>query len=129
MGTPIIFIYTGEAFAILYRESEILRRAEFLGITLVTKHPEEDLSDVLHHRMNVGTIGHIDHGGSALALAIARSFRLGNPFLELKPELLSITEGDAAQEFLNIRRQHEQDFRRKSKQLLPPTRNFCCRRR
>lgn len=129
MGAPIIFICTREALAMLHREREIIRRAELLGITFAVKHPEEDPSDEPRSRVNVGTIGHIDHGRGTLASAIAKSFCLKNHLPEFKLEPLSFTEGGAAQEFLTIRRQHEQDFRRKSKQLLRPTRNFCCRRK
>lgn len=132
MGAPIIFICTREALAMLHREREIIRRAELLGITFAVKHPEEDPSDDTRHRMNVGTIGHIDHGKRVLVSALAESLRsVRLPDFKIN-SVSSISYGRAASgryQPEKMRKQHEQDFRRKSKQLLHPTRNFCCRRR
>ncbi len=128
MGSHIVFVIcTGEHLAILHRERELIRRAESLGVTLAPVH-RDDSFDAPRPRVNVGTIGHINHGKGVLALALAESFRFVRlPVFKIKA--ISCNNAAPGHQLAKIRKQHAEDFQRKSKQLLRPTRNFCCRRR
>lgn len=129
MRTHIVFVIcTGEHLAMHHREQELMRRAESLGVVLTPRHPDES-SDIPRPRVNVGTIGHVDWGRSAIALALVNSSRFVLPLSELKIEAAPYQKGNNGYQFAKLKRQHEEDFQRKSRQLLRPTRNFCCRRR
>ncbi|HAT68433.1 MAG: hypothetical protein A2481_01560 [Candidatus Yonathbacteria bacterium RIFOXYC2_FULL_47_9] len=127
MNEPIILICTERTSTMLHREREILRRAESLGIVLISRAPDDVLPDTPHRRVNVGTIGHMK---GALALAMAESLRfVCRPLPEIEIKAISYGKDTPIHQFAKIRKQHADDFQRKLKQLLRPTRNFCCRRR
>ena len=128
MGTHIVFVIcTGEHLAMHHREQELIRRAESLGVVLTPRHPDESF-DVPRPRVNVGTIGHIDWGRSALALALAESSRFVLSLPELKIEATPYGQPKWSYQFAKIRERHDQDFKRKSRQCAQ-MHNFCFRRR
>lgn len=129
MRTNIVFVIcTGEHLAMHHRESELIRRVESLGIVLAHKHPDL-LFDIPHPHVNVGTIGHIDWGRSALALALVKSSRFVLPMPELKITAVSYGKAKWCHQFAKMRERHQQDFQRKSKQHIRAMRNSSRHRR
>lgn len=129
MRTHIVFVIcTGEHLAMHHREQELIRRAESLGVVLTPSDYDESFN-IPRPRVNVGTIGHTDWGRSALALALVNSSRFVLPLSELKIEATSYNKDSWGYQFAKIRKYHEEDIQRKSKQYMRPMKNFCCRRR
>ena len=129
MRTHIVFVIcTGEHLAMHHRERELIRRAESLGVILTPRH-SDDSFDTPCPRVDVGTIGHVDWGRSALALALAESSRFVLSLPELKTTALSYGKSKWGHKFVKMRKQHQQDFQRKSKQHNQAMRNSIRHRR
>ncbi|OHA84045.1 MAG: hypothetical protein A2937_02525 [Candidatus Yonathbacteria bacterium RIFCSPLOWO2_01_FULL_47_33b] len=129
MRTHIVFIIcTGEALAMYHRERELIQRAESIGVVLAPRHLDDSF-DTPRPRVSVGTIGHIDWGRHALALALKNSSRFVLPLPELKITAVSYGKAKWGHQFAKIRKQHEQDFQRKSKQHKQAMRNSNRRRK
>jgi len=129
VSTQIIFVIcTGEHLAMHHREHELIRRAESLGVIITPRHPDDSF-DTPRPRVNVGTIGHIDWGRHALALALENSSRFVLTLPELKITAVSYGKSKWGHQFTKMRERHQQDFQRKSKQHKQAMRNSNRRRR